>query len=72
MEHIKKCIEKMKSEELLLSGFIELDKIIYSFEKSNLYILAGNPGIGKTAFGLNIVYNIAVLQKKKVLWFRMK
>lgn len=66
MEHIKNCIEKMKSEDLLHSGFIELDKIIYSFEKSNLYILAGNPGMGKTAFGLNIVYNIAVLQKRKV------
>lgn len=36
------------------SGFMDLDKIINGLGKSNLLILAGRPGMGKTAFALNI------------------
>ena len=44
----------------LVSGFKELDNIIDSFDAPNLYVLAGSPGMGKTAFGLVIIHHLAL------------
>lgn len=41
------------------SGFRDLDTIIGGFQKSDLTILAGRPGMGKTAFKLNVAINAA-------------
>lgn len=40
------------------TGFIDMDKMLNGFNHSNLIILAGRPGMGKTAFALNISENI--------------
>ena len=70
MEKINKSLTNGKTEKnKLSSGYEELDTIIHSFEKSNLYVLAGRPGMGKTALGLNIVYNLAYNQNKSVVVF---
>jgi replicative DNA helicase len=49
-------------EELALEGlpslFLDLDKMIGGLGKSNLFILAARPAMGKTALALNIAENI--------------
>jgi replicative DNA helicase len=43
----------------LPSGFTELDNKLGGFQKSDLIVLAARPGIGKTAFILNIADHVA-------------
>jgi replicative DNA helicase len=40
------------------SGFIDLDRIV-QFENGNMVVIAGRPGMGKTAFGLAVIANVA-------------
>lgn len=54
------------------SGFLDLDRISGGFRKSNLIIVAGRPGTGKTSFCLNIAENAALLHKKSVLIFSLE
>ncbi|MDR2077531.1 MAG: replicative DNA helicase [Rickettsiales bacterium] len=42
------------------SGFIDLDRILSGFQKSDLVILAGRPSMGKTTLAINIAYNAAL------------
>ena len=45
------------------TGFIELNKITQGFQSGALIILAARPAMGKSAFALNLAYNIAALNK---------
>lgn len=54
------------------SGFSSLDNLLAGFQQSNLVILAARPGIGKTAFALNIAQSIAVVQKQTVGFFSLE
>lgn len=45
------------------TGFKSLDKLLSGMQESNLLILAARPGVGKTAFSLNIARYIAVEKK---------
>ncbi|SDN48061.1 replicative DNA helicase [Acetanaerobacterium elongatum] len=56
----------------LRSGFSALDNIIYGLNKSDLILLAGRPGMGKTSFGLNIAQNVAATSHKKVVIFSLE
>ncbi len=42
------------------TGFIELDKELHGLQKSDLILIAGRPGMGKTSFALNIAANAAI------------
>jgi replicative DNA helicase len=42
------------------SGFTDLDRVTAGWQKSDLIILAGRPGMGKTALVLSMARNIAV------------
>lgn len=42
------------------TGFTKLDELTAGFQNSDLLILAGRPGMGKTAFALNIAKHAAV------------
>jgi replicative DNA helicase len=42
------------------TGFTKLDELTAGLQRSDLVILAGRPGMGKTAFALNIAKNAAV------------
>jgi len=48
------------------SGFTEIDKITNGFKKGELTTIAVRPGIGKTAFLLSLINNIAVFQNRTV------
>jgi replicative DNA helicase len=47
------------------TGFADVDNLLAGLQKSNLVILAARPGVGKTAFALNIAQFAAVTAKKK-------
>ena len=54
------------------SGFRDLDNKLGGFQKSDLVIVAARPGMGKTAFALNIALNAAEKGKANVLIFSME
>ncbi len=54
------------------SGFKELDKMTSGFQNSDLVIIAARPGMGKTAFALNIARNAAVEANRPVAVFSLE
>ena len=57
----------------LLTGFYNLDYITNGLQRSDLIILAARPGVGKTAFALNIATNIAQRDaNKNILIFSLE
>ena len=50
------------------SGFEALDKLTNGFQKSDLIVTAGRPGMGKTAFGLSVLLNAAMAGKTCVFF----
>lgn len=54
------------------TGFYELDEMTSGLQKSDLIILAARPSMGKTAFALNIVQNIAIRAKTPVAIFSLE
>lgn len=66
MDRISKYFKQDISGQKLISGFDGLDSIINSFDNSNLYVLGGRPGMGKTAFGLTLVHYLALKLRASV------
>jgi len=54
------------------TGFKSLDYCLAGMQDSNLLILAARPGVGKTAFGLNIARYVAVEKKLPVCVFSLE
>ena len=66
--------QKSLKEKLpgLESGFKNLDLITQGFQTSDLIIVAGRPGMGKTAFCLNIITSIVKTYKLPVIFFSLE
>jgi replicative DNA helicase len=54
------------------TGFIDLDKMTGGLQPSDLLIVAGRPGGGKTAWMLTVANNAALLHKKRVAIFSLE
>lgn len=54
------------------TGFELLDKKTKGMKPGAVYVLAARPGIGKTAFALNIAGNVALDYKKRVAIFSLE
>lgn len=54
------------------SGFKDLDNVLAGFQDSNLIILAARPGVGKSAFLLNLISHVAVKEKMPVGLFSLE
>lgn len=54
------------------TGFIDLDRILSGLQPSDLLIIAGRPGQGKTGFLLSVAKNAALTHKKKVAIFSLE
>ncbi|GAA6514698.1 replicative DNA helicase [Merdimmobilis hominis] len=56
----------------LPTGFAALDSIITGLNRTDLILVAARPGMGKTAFGLNIAANVATKTGKQVAVFSLE
>lgn len=54
------------------TGFFDLDSLLGGLQKSDLLIIAGRPGQGKSGFLLSIAKNAAQLHKKHVAMFSLE
>ncbi|MGF1572152.1 MAG: replicative DNA helicase [Sumerlaeia bacterium] len=64
--------ETKQSKTGLKTHFIELDKILGGFDNTALVILAARPSMGKTAFAINLVRNVAFYAQKPVAVFSLE
>ncbi|MDR3242436.1 MAG: replicative DNA helicase [Clostridiales Family XIII bacterium] len=74
-ENIKRIDEISKTEGSLTgltTGFADLDKRTSGLQKSDLIIVAARPGMGKTAFALNVAHKAAIKADAGVLIFSME
>ncbi len=56
----------------LSTGYKDLDNILAGFQKSDLFILAARPSMGKTALALNFAHNIALKSNQPILIFSLE
>lgn len=56
----------------LATGFHQMDSMLAGMQDSNLLILAARPGVGKTAFALNIARHVAVDEKMPTCIFSLE
>jgi replicative DNA helicase len=54
------------------SGFIDLDRLLGGMQPSDFLLIAGRPGMGKTAFILSAAKNAAQIHKKHVAMFSLE
>lgn len=54
------------------TGFKDMDNMLAGLQRSDLFILAARPSMGKTAFALNLAHNVAVQAKEPVLLFSLE
>jgi len=54
------------------TGFIDLDRLLGGLQPSDFLLIAGRPGMGKTAFMLSAAKNAAQLHKKHVAVFSLE
>lgn len=73
-EAIKKIEKLNKNQGIsgLSSGFLSIDKVTSGWQNSDLIIIAGRPGMGKTAFILSMVKNIAINNQQPVGIFSLE
>ncbi|HEY3118407.1 MAG TPA: replicative DNA helicase [Chloroflexota bacterium] len=60
LEQIQPAAGIEQGRPSVATGFIDLDKILGGFQRSDLIILAARPSVGKTALALNIARNSAL------------
>ncbi|MFN3477975.1 MAG: replicative DNA helicase [bacterium] len=74
LANVLENIEKIAEEGIVgtPTGFDELDKMISGLQKGDLVILAARPSMGKTAFAINLAYNIVVKSKLPVIFFSIE
>lgn len=77
-EIVDKCIEeyeyikKTGKNKVVLTGFADLDNKLKGLHRTDLILLAGRPAMGKTAFSLNILRNIAFNNKLPIVFFSLE
>ena len=74
--HISSLLTKLKDRKDGISGcptgFTELDSLTNGLQPSDLIILAGRPGMGKTAFALSLASNAAINFGRQVAFFSLE
>jgi replicative DNA helicase len=54
------------------TGYRDLDNILAGLQRSDLFIIAARPSMGKTAFVLNLAHKVATQAKEAVLVFSLE
>lgn len=65
VQSIETAYKSESSIHGITSGFIDLDKWLGGFNRSDLVIIAGRPSMGKTALATNIAFNSALANFQK-------
>ena len=71
-EGITRAAELKQHITGLPTGFERLDKMTAGMHPGDLIIIAGRPGMGKTAFALNVAMNAARIRKKTAVVFSLE
>ena len=69
---LEKLSENKSEITGVATGFYDLDKLTSGFHENELIIIAARPGMGKTAFALNIATNVARSTNKNVAIFNFE
>ncbi|MCU0485719.1 MAG: replicative DNA helicase [Anaerolineales bacterium] len=72
MEHVDELSRRDDEIYGVPTGFIDLDRLLGGLQSSDLLIIAGRPGMGKTAFMLTVAKNAAQMHKKHVAIFSLE
>jgi replicative DNA helicase len=56
----------------IATGFVDLDRMTSGLKGSDLIIVAARPSMGKTAFALNVVQNVAIRSGETVAIFNLE
>jgi len=75
MEAIESIQEMLQNPGMLRglsTGFPMLDKVSNGLQKTEMFVIAARPSMGKTSFAMNIVEHVAVVQKKAVAFFSLE
>ncbi|MEN2994428.1 MAG: replicative DNA helicase [Thermodesulfovibrio sp.] len=71
-----KIIENMYERKSVItgisSGFKDLDELTAGFQPGDLIIIGGRPGMGKTAFSLNIAQHVGIELGEPVAFFSLE
>lgn len=54
------------------TGFVHLDRHMAGLQKSDLILIAGRPGMGKSSFAVNIAEHVAIEEHKTVAIFNLE
>ncbi len=71
-DHIDEISQRTDEFFGVPTGLIDLDKLLGGLQKSDLLIVAGRPGMGKTGFLLGVAKNAAQKHKKHVAIFSLE
>ena len=71
-KNIEELYQSGKHVSGLASPFEELDSYTSGFQNSELVIVAGRPGMGKTSFALNLAQHLAIKEKIPVGVFSLE
>ncbi len=72
IEHVQAAFESKAAVTGTGTGFIDLDRKTSGLQGGDLIVLAGRPGMGKTAFALNLASNAAIHSKVSVGVFSLE
>lgn len=72
LEHLESMYGRENEVTGISSGFRDLDDLLLGMQRNALYIVAARPAMGKTAFALGLASNIAIRERKPVLFFSME
>jgi replicative DNA helicase len=72
IEMVDKLYNKKELITGMPSGFMDLDEATTGFHPGDLVIIGARPGMGKTAFCLNLVTNAAISEKRPIAFFSLE
>lgn len=72
IEMVDKLYNKKELITGLPTGFMDLDETTTGFHPGDLIVIGARPGMGKTAFALNIVTNAAIAEKRPIAVFSLE
>jgi replicative DNA helicase len=71
-DHVDELSQRTEEFSGIPTGLIDLDRILEGLQKSDLLIIAGRPGMGKTGFLLGVAKTAAQQYKKHVAIFSLE